>query len=90
MNAQDQSSNCLPVYMTRYVIKGALEINGEGWKKKMKVNYRIQAGRPYTIQHIAYDIDDMIISDFCFMLSLLNNRIIISQGSDECKRLMIE
>lgn len=33
-------------------------------KKKMKVNYRIQAGRPYTIQHIAYDIDDMIISDF--------------------------
>lgn len=33
-------------------------------KNKMKVNYRIEAGRPYTIQHIAYNIDDANIYDF--------------------------
>jgi outer membrane protein assembly factor BamA len=28
------------------------------------VNYLIEAGKPYTIQHIAYNIDDMQINDF--------------------------
>lgn len=33
-------------------------------KNKMKVFYRIEAGQPYTIRHIAYNIDDMTIYDF--------------------------
>ena len=33
-------------------------------KNKLKVNYLIEAGKPYTIQHIAYNIDDMQINDF--------------------------
>ena len=33
-------------------------------KNKIKVKYRIEAGKPYTIRHIAYHIDDLIISDF--------------------------
>ena len=45
-------------------MRARVYLDTEVKKKKMKVNYRIQAGRPYTIQHIAYDIDDMIISDF--------------------------
>ena len=33
-------------------------------KKKLKVNYLIEAGQPYTVQHIAYHIDDMLINDY--------------------------
>ena len=33
-------------------------------KNKIAVNYRIEAGRPYTIEHIAYNIDDATIYDF--------------------------
>ena len=33
-------------------------------KNKLKVNYLIEAGQPYTVQHIAYHIDDMLINDY--------------------------
>ena len=33
-------------------------------KNKIEVNYRIQAGKPYTIQHIAYNIDDLQINEY--------------------------
>ena len=33
-------------------------------KNKLKVTYRIEAGKPYIINHIAYHIDDMMINDF--------------------------
>lgn len=33
-------------------------------KNKMKLAYRIQAGRPYIVRHVAYDIDDLVISDY--------------------------
>lgn len=33
-------------------------------KNKLEVNYRIVAGVPYTIKHIAYHIDDLVIQDF--------------------------
>ena len=33
-------------------------------KNKLTVNYRIEAGRPYIVNHIAYQIDDYLINDF--------------------------
>lgn len=33
-------------------------------KNKLKLNYRIEAGQPYTIRHIAYNVDDLKISSF--------------------------
>lgn len=33
-------------------------------KNKMKLAYRIQAGRPYIVRHVAYDIDDLVVSDY--------------------------
>ena len=33
-------------------------------KNKMKLNYRIEAGKPYIIRHIAYQMDDLVIYDF--------------------------
>ena len=33
-------------------------------KNKLEVSYRIKAGKPYTIHHIAYHIDDLMIQDF--------------------------
>ena len=33
-------------------------------KNKLKLNYRIEAGKPYTIRHIAYNVDDLQISSF--------------------------
>ena len=33
-------------------------------KNKLKVTYRIEAGKPYIINHIAYHIDDMMINDY--------------------------
>ena len=33
-------------------------------KRKIKVSYRIEAGRPYTIKHIAYNINDTKIYDY--------------------------
>lgn len=33
-------------------------------KNKLEVNYRIQAGKPYTVRHIAYDVDDRVISNY--------------------------
>lgn len=33
-------------------------------KNKMKLSYRIQAGRPYIVRHVAYDIDDLVVSDY--------------------------
>jgi outer membrane protein assembly factor BamA len=31
---------------------------------KIKLKYRIEADKPYIVRHVAYNIDDMIISDF--------------------------
>lgn len=33
-------------------------------KNKLKLAYDIRAGRPYVVRHLAYDIDDMVISDY--------------------------
>ena len=33
-------------------------------KNKLKLAYRIDAGRPYTVRRVAYDIDDLVISDY--------------------------
>lgn len=33
-------------------------------KNKLKLAYSIRAGRPYLVRHIAYDINDMVISDY--------------------------
>ena len=33
-------------------------------KNKLKLNYRIEAKQPYTVKHIAYNIDDLKINDF--------------------------
>ena len=33
-------------------------------KNKIKINYKINAGQPYTIRHIAYNINDMHINEF--------------------------
>ncbi|WP_455672830.1 translocation and assembly module lipoprotein TamL [Phocaeicola sp.] len=33
-------------------------------KNRLGLNYQIQAGRPYTVRHIIYDIDDLAISDY--------------------------
>lgn len=32
-------------------------------KNKLKLSYRIEAGKPYTVRHIAYDINDLEISN---------------------------
>ena len=32
-------------------------------KNKLKLNYQIEAGEPYTVKHIAYNIDDWQIND---------------------------
>lgn len=45
-------------------MRAKVELETEAKKNRMKVNYRIKAGRPYIIQHIAYNIDDMTIYDF--------------------------
>lgn len=33
-------------------------------KNKLKLAYRIHAGRPYVVRHVAYDIDDWVINDY--------------------------
>lgn len=33
-------------------------------KNKLKLTYRIETDRPYKVRHIAYHIDDLMISDF--------------------------
>ena len=45
-------------------MRAKVELNTEIKKNRMKLNYRIKAGRPYIIKHIAYNIDDMTINDF--------------------------
>ena len=45
-------------------MRARVELDTEIKKNRMKLNYRIKAGQPYIIQHIAYHIDDMTISDF--------------------------
>ena len=45
-------------------MRAKVHLNTEINKNKLKVNYFIEAGQPYTIQHIAYHIDDMQINDF--------------------------
>lgn len=45
-------------------MRAQVHLDTEIKKDKLKVYYRIEAGRPYTIRHIAYDIDDATIYDF--------------------------
>ena len=45
-------------------MRAKVELDTEFKKNRMKLNYRIKAGRPYIIKHIAYNIDDMTINDF--------------------------
>ena len=45
-------------------MRAKVEVDTEIKKNRMKLNYRIKAGRPYIIKHIAYNIDDMTINDF--------------------------
>ena len=45
-------------------MRAKVHLHREINKNKLKVNYLIEAGKPYTVQHIAYNIDDMQISDF--------------------------
>lgn len=45
-------------------MRAKVHLNTEIDKNKLKVNYLIEAGQPYTVQHIAYNIDDMLISDY--------------------------
>ena len=40
-----------------------MTIHTEAKKNKLKLFYHIEAGRPYMIRHIAYNIDDLNISD---------------------------
>ena len=45
-------------------MRAKVELETEVKKNRIKVNYRIKAGRPYIIQQITYNIDDMTINDF--------------------------
>ena len=45
-------------------MRAKVHLNTETKKNKLKVNYLIEAGQPYTVKHIAYNIDDMIINDY--------------------------
>ena len=45
-------------------MRAKVELDTEIKKNRMKLNYRIKAGRPYIIKHITYNIDDMTINDF--------------------------
>ena len=44
-------------------IGAKVTIHTEAKKNKLKLFYHIEAGRPYMIRHIAYNIDDLNISD---------------------------
>ena len=46
-------------YMRAHVM-----LDTEKKKNKIKVTYNIKAGQPYTVRHVAYHIDDMMIYDF--------------------------
>ena len=45
-------------------MRAKVHLNTETKKNKLKVNYIIEAGQPYTVKHIAYNIDDMAINDY--------------------------
>ena len=45
-------------------MRAKVHLNTETKKNKLKVNYLIEAGQPYTVKHIAYNIDDMVINDY--------------------------
>lgn len=45
-------------------MRAEVQLDTEVKKNKIKVNYRIKAGKPYIIRHIAYHIDDLTINDF--------------------------
>lgn len=45
-------------------MRAQVHLDTEVKKRKIKVNYRIEAGRPYTIKHIAYNINDTKIYDY--------------------------
>lgn len=45
-------------------MRGKVYLDTVTHKNKIRLKYRIEAGKPYTIRHIAYHIDDMLINDF--------------------------
>ena len=45
-------------------MRAKVDLDTQVKKNKIKVSYRIKAGQPYTIGHIAYNIDDTMIYDF--------------------------
>lgn len=45
-------------------MRAQVHLDTEVKKRKIKVSYRIEAGRPYTIKHIAYNINDTKIYDY--------------------------
>lgn len=44
-------------------MRATVNMNKQIKKKKLKLTYEIKAGHPYMIKHIAYHIDDRLISD---------------------------
>ena len=45
-------------------MRAQVHLDTEVKKRKIMVSYRIEAGRPYTIKHIAYNINDTKIYDY--------------------------
>ncbi len=41
-----------------------VELNKDVKKNKLKLAYSIRARRPYLVRHVAYDIEDLVISDY--------------------------
>ena len=44
-------------------MRGSVRMTTEIKKKRLKLNYFIESGRPYTVRHIAYDINDLQINE---------------------------
>ena len=44
-------------------MRGSVRMTTEIKKKRLKLNYYIESGRPYTVRHIAYDINDLQINE---------------------------
>ena len=45
-------------------MRAKVSLDTETKKNKLKLCYRIEAGRPYTIRHITYDINDLLINEY--------------------------
>ena len=44
-------------------MRGSVRMTTEIKKKRLKLYYYIESGRPYTVRHIAYDINDLQINE---------------------------